>query len=348
MTNRKHADLEFGQWVNQYGGPAYECGFAIMTTSDDMIEENYRERLEEEGKEFTGWTDEDSDRITNAAMQLESNAMKYLRKQFSGARDDGHDSYGDLIGAVWLVLDGSEKSKNAAQLFLSAGGSSSERLRDWGLHEGIYDGIADDILEHSVDVEINFFGIEPDEEEMLLRYVETGEVPVDPAAPPPAPAPRRRRSKGASTQRGRSTASTTTTTRRSRAATKEKSMQTRTASIRVATQMLRQIARTGQFVYKGWLYVADAEKTQTSTPNRPDAEDAAPFIDDTYDTRSSDKPPKMDDLDFAKNKKVTFKAPGDEAAAPFIEDTPAEYASEKPKPVKSARFHTRRSLSTIR
>lgn len=125
-------------------------------------------------------------------------------------------------------------------------------------------------------------------------------------------------------------------------------MQTRIVSIRVTPAMLRQIARTGQFVYRGFAYIADAEKTQGPTPNRPDDADAAPFIEDTYDSRSSEKPPKMDDLEMAKGKKVTFKAPGDEAAAPFIEGTPAELASEKPKPVKSARFHTRRSLSTIR
>ena len=93
------------------------AGFAVHTDHEDVIRDNAREHFglsygdaEDRAKalkaglidakaEITshGW-----DQLNKDIRVLEGNALAWLRKIFGRARDEGHDSQGDLIGAVWF------------------------------------------------------------------------------------------------------------------------------------------------------------------------------------------------------------------------------------------------------
>jgi hypothetical protein len=140
------------------------------------------------------------------------------------------------------------------------------------------------------------------------------------------------------------------TTRRSAVRTTTTTARANVPTLRVASTVLSRINREGAFVFQGWHYerMGDAEKEQSRTPDRPDAEDAPPFVEDTYDSRAGEKPPKMDDLDFPKGKKPSDKPPGAESAPPFVEDTYQSRSNEKPPTTARARHLQRRSLSAHR
>ena len=91
------------------------AGFAIHTDHEDVTKDNARERfgtnygdakdrakrmkeglVDAEG-EITrrGW-----DQLQKDIRTLENNALAWLRKTFSGVRDEGHDAYGDVIGGL--------------------------------------------------------------------------------------------------------------------------------------------------------------------------------------------------------------------------------------------------------
>jgi hypothetical protein len=92
-----------------------DCGFAISTADERLIEDNARERYSKEyGDQATchtlaklelleydgtitpkGWK-----QLNRDTAALEKNAMQWLRNTFVWARDDGHDSHNDLVGAV--------------------------------------------------------------------------------------------------------------------------------------------------------------------------------------------------------------------------------------------------------
>ena len=70
------------------------CGFAIVTDSQDVIEDNFRDRR---GREPS---DEEWKQINKDVQTVERNAVAYLNKVLGQVRDEGH-SDDDLIGSVW-------------------------------------------------------------------------------------------------------------------------------------------------------------------------------------------------------------------------------------------------------
>jgi len=92
-----------------------DAGFAIHTDHQDVIEENAREHfgpdygdaadrakamraglVDAKGK----ITDRGWEQLNKDIRTLEGNALGWLRKTFGRASDQGHDSYGDLIGST--------------------------------------------------------------------------------------------------------------------------------------------------------------------------------------------------------------------------------------------------------
>jgi len=57
----------------------------------------------------------DSEGITQAAMQIERNMLRWLKKNVGNARDEGHDSRDDLVGSVFV-----EKGSEGHQFILDA------------------------------------------------------------------------------------------------------------------------------------------------------------------------------------------------------------------------------------
>ena len=87
-----------------------DAGFAISVYDQSLIEENARDRFSDvefrETVQQNGWMDR-SGAITLSGWSLlnedvykiEKNSMAWMGRKFSRVRDDGHDQYGDLVGA---------------------------------------------------------------------------------------------------------------------------------------------------------------------------------------------------------------------------------------------------------
>lgn len=85
------------------------CGFAI-SVGDQMIQSMAHDFVEEHGvpKAFKKLVEADGtitpagwEKLTRDVLKVESNALAWLRKTFLGARDDGHDTAGDLVGSLF-------------------------------------------------------------------------------------------------------------------------------------------------------------------------------------------------------------------------------------------------------
>lgn len=97
---------------NEFSG-----GFAIHTDAEGVVQDNARDRFgpdygEPEDREEAlraGFVDEEGeitqhgwDILNKDVARLERNALAWLRKNFQSARDEGHDSYSDLIGTFYF------------------------------------------------------------------------------------------------------------------------------------------------------------------------------------------------------------------------------------------------------
>jgi hypothetical protein len=98
----------------------YSAGFGISTWPEDMIEQGCEEHFGPRAKEYGdtggrrkflraklinqegGITPKGWEKLNADVMVLERNALQWLRETFAGARDDGHDNHGDLIGDLWF------------------------------------------------------------------------------------------------------------------------------------------------------------------------------------------------------------------------------------------------------
>lgn len=180
-TNTKRAGLDFpkGWGTHAQKSPEFSCGFAISTSDEYLIEENYRSKLEEEGKEFSSFTSAEVKQINADSVRLERNALAWINENIGQATDQGHGGHEgmELIGNVWVELDGSEKSRQRVAILLQG---FFDSLYEWDLP--MYEGVGDNLLGHSQDVVVQFFAIEEAEAEMLETYVETGSLPSDPSA----------------------------------------------------------------------------------------------------------------------------------------------------------------------
>jgi len=171
------------------------AGFAIGTYSEDIIEANAEEHfgpraLDDRWEAIerglvdrqgvitrNGW-----DRLNQDARKIERNSLAWLRQKFQNVRDEGHDSYGDLVGTLWF------DPRDPAQAYLidlaaEAGDHGrSERIdmvdRSYGdLADVAFDGVSDfgaSVLGGA----INFFNVEPadswEEIEATLEREERG------------------------------------------------------------------------------------------------------------------------------------------------------------------------------
>lgn len=91
-------------------------GFSIGVYDDHIIDDNVRDKYGPSGDAEDrrnalrlGLVDRDgeltrkgTDVLTQDIAQLERNALAWLKKSFVGARDEGHDNYGDLVGTFWF------------------------------------------------------------------------------------------------------------------------------------------------------------------------------------------------------------------------------------------------------
>ncbi len=87
------------------------AGFAIETWDEDLIEAAAEEATSGKGvpaqfKRFVrkdgtiteaGW-----EQLNKDVVRLEINALNWLKQNFQSARDEGHNSYGELAGTVWF------------------------------------------------------------------------------------------------------------------------------------------------------------------------------------------------------------------------------------------------------
>jgi hypothetical protein len=92
-----------------------QLGFSISTYGEDLVEDNARDRMDARygDPEFrrnatrmkligpNGITERGWAILNEDIMKLERNALRWLRNNFGSVRDEGHDSYGDLVGVVW-------------------------------------------------------------------------------------------------------------------------------------------------------------------------------------------------------------------------------------------------------
>jgi hypothetical protein len=91
------------------------AGFSVHTDHEDVIKDNARERFgpdygdsAERAKRMKAGLVDAQGKITDRGWEqlnkdfrtLENNALAWLRKTFGRASDQGHDSYGDLIGGL--------------------------------------------------------------------------------------------------------------------------------------------------------------------------------------------------------------------------------------------------------
>ena len=91
--------------------------FSIGTYGENIIESNalehfgprYGDPADRKEALEQGWIDKEGgitpkgwDTLNNDLPILERNALAWLRASFRNARDDGHDSFGDLVGAFWF------------------------------------------------------------------------------------------------------------------------------------------------------------------------------------------------------------------------------------------------------
>jgi hypothetical protein len=91
------------------------AGFSVHTDHEDVINDNARERFgpdygdaTERAKRMKAGlvdaqgkiTDRGWEQLNKDVRTLENNALAWLRKTFGRASDQGHDSYGDLIGGL--------------------------------------------------------------------------------------------------------------------------------------------------------------------------------------------------------------------------------------------------------
>jgi len=96
----------------------YSAGFSISVYNQDLIEENAKDHYstqyggdpEDRAKALRkGFINEKAeitrkgfDQLNTDIQRLELNSMKWMRNTFDSARDEGHDSFGDLIGTFWF------------------------------------------------------------------------------------------------------------------------------------------------------------------------------------------------------------------------------------------------------
>lgn len=94
----------------------------------------FRKNLIDDQGEITrkGW-----DVLVEDMRKLEENALGWLRKNFEGARDEGHDGVGDLVGGFWF------DARNPKQLeVMLVGVEHGINESDFDLNSNVWKGLS--------------------------------------------------------------------------------------------------------------------------------------------------------------------------------------------------------------
>lgn len=122
-----------------------ECGFAIMTTDQDTIEINLQEMIDQgTNPELEPYADFQKNEQTQQKVwdilneqiaEMERRALDWLDKNVGKARDEGHGSYGDLIGTIWVRPENAKMVYDEVVDFQEPFGTGNELDMDYsGLH----------------------------------------------------------------------------------------------------------------------------------------------------------------------------------------------------------------------
>jgi hypothetical protein len=133
-----------------------ECGFAIHTSEQGVMEDNFQERRDREP------TEEEWSKIGEDIDVAERNMVAYLRGIFDGIRVDGHDSDEYLVGSIWC------KWSNRKGLELIKSNAEDEGHQELSNEEetAFYKDVSQLGLD-AFDADFYFFGINEEDLERL-------------------------------------------------------------------------------------------------------------------------------------------------------------------------------------
>ena len=134
-------------------GHAKSAGFAVGIYSQAIIEENARDKVHEFGQRGVSKfvtkqgaiTDAGWEQLNRDIRSIERNALRWLRKTFVDARDEGHGSDDDLIGTVWYDPNNADQME-LLELASDAGRSERVDMVDASFGdfaETAFDGVSD-------------------------------------------------------------------------------------------------------------------------------------------------------------------------------------------------------------
>lgn len=136
------------------------CGFAIVTDPQNVIEQNFEERRgrEPNAKEW--------EQINKDVVTVEKNAVAYLNKVLGKVRDEGH-SGDDLIGSVWCPWT----NKKGLEIIWT--NREEEGHQDLSNEEdnAFFKGVSK-VGTDAFGASFNFFNIEPEDMERLEQEFE--------------------------------------------------------------------------------------------------------------------------------------------------------------------------------
>ena len=163
-----------------------EAGFAIGFYGEDIIESNSEERFKDttasEKRDMlsSGFVDKRGrvtpkgwDQINEDMVKIERNSVAWMRKKFGAVRDDGHDSYSDLVGNFWFDPSNPDQ---ADLVELAANTGRQERIdmvdTSFGdLGRTAFDGISD-FGASVLGGQITFFDVKPEDMEIIEETLE--------------------------------------------------------------------------------------------------------------------------------------------------------------------------------
>ena len=128
--------------------PVTAFGFDIAVTQEDVIEQNLRERVDDDEElrqqlMDAGFVTEDGeiteagwDQLMEDDQKLEQNMLGWLRDTFNNARDEGHSGDSSLVGTLWIDLSDKDQVEWAIQ-------GMDEGIRSYDLSEDVYKGLSE-------------------------------------------------------------------------------------------------------------------------------------------------------------------------------------------------------------
>lgn len=128
-------------------------GFAIITSNQAAVEANFSEKYGGEPTEKEWAIINDDTEI------IEWNALKYLKANLDGARDEGHGSDEALIGSCWCKWD-NKKGLEIIEAHLDADPNELSSEEDTAFYKGTSDLAV-------VDATLDFFDVSNEDKRKL-------------------------------------------------------------------------------------------------------------------------------------------------------------------------------------